>query len=182
MSCSVVFFPCHIQVWHEEHRSFLIEKKKEEPLLIPVVFDKIIGKIEGDPILHSSVLLRVAVKNTGAPSVVNNWQLLIDGYPQARCGRVKIPDTLTLPRERNQPPYVFHSDQAIYEKVETSPIATGAGPRGIIWFSCDLSSDVVRNSSGRFRVQDVNGTWWEAKIVAGPLQQNQPYYPGMDNH
>jgi len=167
--------------WKDERVKYEQEAKKEEPLLIVTVFDMVRGQVIGDPKFHSSMLLRMEIKDSGAPSVAGNWTLVIDAQPQADCERMRIPETLELPRNDNGPPYVFHASEALYEKVETEPIPRGGARRGIIFFHCALSPELLLRASGKLRVQDVNGTWWEGEFIHGSLQEHQPYYPGISH-
>jgi hypothetical protein len=171
-------FLSSFQAWQDEHRALLLEAKKEEPALSPRVIDKIVGNIHGDPKFHTSYMIRAEIGNSGAPSVAYKWELVFDGHSDVRCDRARIPEPLTLGRD-NKPPYIFHSNEALYEKVETEPIRQGAQVRGLLWFWCTAEPNVLRDATGALRFLDVNGKTWSAPILAGPFEETDQYYPGI---
>jgi hypothetical protein len=132
-----------INIWREAPKLYLSEKKraddlqaelalKHTPNLIPSIEGTILGVIDGQALC----VVNVTIKNTGIPSIVDNYRLTVRRNGQTHnCSIQALPDekssvSFGFAIASSGPPLTLRQRDFIYEKATTRPIPTGSLERG----------------------------------------------------
>src|SRR5438270_6063645 len=136
------------------------ERKKNSPDLKGEIQLVATGTYSEESRVYASIIMLVAVRNLGAPSVAHTWRLVME-----------MPDHVMelIPRHSDEPmrleregksSLVFPPKDWIIDKTETTPIPTEGRVAGMLGFVVpDYSDEQIRRALPRLTVkfQDVQG-------------------------
>lgn len=129
---------------------------------------------------HIGLIFTLSVRNTGAPSIADGWNLnfwLGDSKSPVRCDKIDFPEELVLPSgDPAVPGRRFLRKDALYAKTETFPIPTGGKVVGHLYFGI-ANMDVANLTIGsRFVLtgRDIQGRQFK---LEDRTTRPQPHIP-----
>jgi hypothetical protein len=127
----------------------------------------------------------LTINNTGAPSILEGWKLSVVShhYNVSQLSPQFIQDKIVLPMQNGQPTVTIRGSDALYDKAETKPVATGDHVRGWLCFIlAGADAKQLREDKARIEIQfvDVNGKSHSVSHALGEGKLNTlGYYPGV---
>lgn len=164
-------------IWKRERLAFLEYRKTREPKL-RMALEQINSHQTPNDTASTSMLLVLSVRNTGAPSFLEDFQLnAIFSGGSTVAGKLRlIPDILQLDA------HVFRGRDALYNRALT-PIGTGALLRGILWF--DLQNikreSIVPGTEIEITFKDAYGEKHSEKVSVPAEEGKAEYFPGLSS-
>jgi hypothetical protein len=187
-----------------------IDKRREIAfwVIVPVVVVLFIGTIRfatsqgtGQPILKATIdsvavgnykegtgstalMVVVAVRNLGMPTIIEGWSLLIDVSGVGK--RTLIPEyipigkSVTLDYEGGS--ITFSGAEIIFNKTTENPLLTGAMARGVLIFIVnDIRKETVARPGTTFTLSftDVTGKAYSVSRIWTGVEGKPPYLPGL---
>ena len=176
---ALLLFAAFFNAWREEY-------VKTRPGLF--LLDVRAGVIAVEPHKSSRILVFASVANRGAPTIADSWILRVKlvGQKEWSTFRPVMFDTptitLSLGDLNNSPNVVYSTDDAIYLKAASNPIATGGKITGFIAFmfpAISKENALEKGAQYELECRDVSGNSIVGRfeMVAGPAEI--PYLPGL---
>jgi hypothetical protein len=180
-----VFIACFL-AWQEEHRNVVTEQDKNLPRLHGEIESAIIGIT---PQGATDLLVFVKLRNFGAPSIADNFQVFIrpgDGQPQVE-GRIEVHlnerNQLTITNAQAKEFYVLELSDMLQEKM-SKPLQRGDAVEG--WINCSFSGTNIFKALAKTPLiiyfSDVHGKRIGATNTS-PMKhyEGRQYRPGFKN-
>jgi hypothetical protein len=129
------------------------------------------------------MLTIVSVRNTGAPSIVENWRLGLDDYPGQEVERITLIEDLVW--QYPNMTYTYSATDHIHKKVAENPVPTGGKRVGFtVWRLPGFNPVPLANERPvQLRVtltaKDVLGNLVTAENKARSKEDIGFYYPGL---
>jgi hypothetical protein len=171
------------RIWTTEHRAKDEADGRLDSLTRPdfrIRIDQLnLGRTEEG---RTAITLEVSVRNLGAPSVIDSYQLKMDLPQYAGCtfDLFQIPPGGIVMHDLVGKPRAFPPGSALFDKAATQPIVTGGKAVGILLYltSCIKVDSVFQNRSHlQLWITDVTG---KQVLAQNPnISRGEAlYYPG----
>jgi hypothetical protein len=114
----------------------------------------------------TGIALNVSIRNSGAPSTANDWQLwIVPGHnvTPVLAQLTRIPKSLSLGGPINSA--VITDDQSLIDKTHQKPVGAGEVVDGVLLFYTSLSKSTVQGDSTMLRLsaEDISGKVFTAE-------------------
>jgi hypothetical protein len=178
----VTFLSANFVAWKSEHLERVAAELKNNPLLVGRIGNSITGNLleDGQDKGHMALLLQATIRNKGADSIAEGWDIVISapGKASERVRASTLPEiTLTWAGLS----IALTKSEALYEKAIAKPIVRGGEVSG--WLYYVIGKDWKPFTDGRTAeirlfFSDIDGKTSSALYTFG----GEPmYYPGTVN-
>jgi hypothetical protein len=163
----------------------ILDEYKKKPSHLPNV-SIIVHQIKVfEPIPGTCYMLTVlSVRNTGAPSIVDNWMMTFDDYPEQKVQKINFTEDIVFPVP-NQVPFVYHRSDQLPDKVAENPVPPGGKRVGfILWKLPGFDPKPIFDNAGislhvTVRAKDVVGNLIVSENKTGKRDDKSLHYPGL---
>jgi len=156
-------------------------KAAHRPNIAIVIHSISVARPTSDNPTMAYILTVLSVRNTGAPSVVDNWKLKLEDYPNSEAKRVTVVSDLVWQYKDNS--YTFSPNDHIQRKVTEEPVPSGGKRVGfLLWSAPGAVSSVKPAAFPKITItaRDVTGTLITATNKATRQNEEGSYYYGLD--
>lgn len=172
--------------WVQEHVKYLTEVKKGHSPNISITVHQVSAALMLIDVKSEVVFILtiLSVRNTGAPSIVDTWLMVMDD-PTIKITKITVSEDVPWPY--TQGTYTLSKNDQIHKKTAEDPVLAGGKKVGfMLWRVEGLGhKSIIANkeqlSKLTITARDVNGTLITAKnkAISLPTDGLLDYYPGM---